>query len=248
MADYQTHLTGAIITGAATAFAASILGVATPIEAPFLAMVGVWGGLAPDLDSDNSRPLRIVFDYASLVVPFVMLWRIPALTDSWARAIVTWLVIAAVVRWPMKWVFQRFTVHRGIFHSIPAALIFGGLGFLLAGRRVDDVHLQAAIGVSALIGYLTHLTLDELWSVDFEGRRIKKSFGSALALTAPSRVSTGIAYALLAIIGLLTWEGLGGRRPEGLWADNLGDAPVMWLKQGWLWVERQIHAVFTQIG
>lgn len=246
MADYQTHLTGAVIVGSATAFAATILGLCAPIEAPFVAIVGVWGGLAPDLDSDNSRPLRIVFSYASVIVPTVFLWRLPVLTETWLRALGAWIVIATLVRWPVCWVFQRLTVHRGIFHSIPAALIFGGVAFLLAGRRLDDVPLQTAIGISAITGYLTHLILDELWSVDFEGRRIKASFGTALALWAPSKVSTGLAYAVLVFVGLLTWEGLGGQRPEGLWATHLGDAPLQWVRHGWVWIEQQIHTLFTE--
>ena len=34
----------------------------------------------------------------------------------------------------------------------------------------------------------------------------------------------------LVVVGLLTWEGLGGHRPEGLWRDHLGDAPIQWLR------------------
>ena len=230
MADYQTHLTGGVIVGTAAAMLSAGLGLVTVAEMPFIALVGVWGGLAPDLDSDNSRPIQIMTHYATLIVPTVALWRIPWLHADLQRAFVAWVLIAAAVRWPLFALFKRFTEHRGMFHSVPAALIFGGLAFLLAGRRLDDVPLQSAAGISAAAGYFTHLLLDELWSVDFEGRRIKRSFGSAMSLYSSSRGATALTYGLLVVVGLLTWEGLGGHRPEGLWNDHLGDAPIQWLR------------------
>lgn len=225
MANYQTHLTGGVLVGTAAALLAGGLGLATAAEMPFVALVGVWGGLAPDLDSDSSRPMQIMTDYATLIVPSVILWRIPWLHAEIPRAVVAWLLIAAFVRWPVCLAFKRFTEHRGMFHSIPAALIFGCLAFLLAARRVDDIPLQSATGISATAGYFTHLLLDELWSVDFEGRRIKRSFGTALSLWSRSRAATGFTYLLLAVVGTLTWEGLGGHRPEGLLSLALG--PVL---------------------
>ena len=245
MADYQTHLKGGVVMGIAAALAAGSLGMVTAAEMPFIAIVTVWGGLAPDLDSDNSRPSRIMTDYVTLIVPTVLLWRLPALHDSLQRAAISWVVLAAVVRWPVAGLFKKLTVHRGMFHSIPAALIFGGLAFLLAGRRLGDVPLQVAAGASATAGYLTHLCLDELWSVDFEGRRIKRSFGSALSLRSQSRLATGLAYGLLALVALLTYEGLGGRRPEGIWADSLGDAPIEWAQSAWAWVEGRLNTFLT---
>jgi len=236
MANYQTHLTGGVLIGAAAALVSGGLGMATAVEMPFVALVGTWGGLAPDLDSETSRPTQIIFSYATIVLPFVALWRLPFLHDSWAEAVLAWLIIAALVRGPLCWALKKLTTHRGIFHSIPAALIFGCLGFLLSGRRVDDVPLQSAVGISATAGYLTHLVLDEIWSVDFEGRRLKKSFGTALSLWSSSRSATALAYGLLLLLGGLTWEGLGGTRPEGLWSEHLGDAPLQWAQGLWDWL------------
>jgi membrane-bound metal-dependent hydrolase YbcI (DUF457 family) len=243
MANYQTHLTGGIIAGTAAALLAASQGIVTAAEMPFIALVGTWGGLAPDLDSDSSRPLRIMRDYATMIVPTVLLWRLPVLQETWLRAGCSWIVLAALARWPLVGIFKRMTIHRGIFHSIPAAGVFGGLAFLLAGRS-DDVPLQIGAGVSAAAGYLTHLLLDEIWSVDFEGRRIKRSFGSALSLWKPDRVATGLAYLLLGFVALLTYEGLGGRRPEGIWTDNLGDAPLLMLQSAWAWLEVQVERLF----
>lgn len=244
MANYQTHLTGGVLVGAAAALLSGGLGMVTAVEMPFIALVGTWGGLAPDLDSDNSRPIQIMFAYATVVVPFVALWRMPFLYDTLLEAVAAWIIIASIVRGPICLALKKLTVHRGIFHSIPAALIFGCLGFLLSGRRVDDVPLQTAVGVSAAAGYLAHLILDEVWSVDFEGRRLKKSFGTALSLwESNNRAAMVAAYVLLLFLGMLTWEGLGGRRPEGLWEDNLGDAPMQWAQGAWRWMMGALESI-----
>lgn len=243
MANYQTHLTGGVLVGAAAALASGGLGMATAVEMPFVALVGTWGGLAPDLDSDNSRPVQIMFTYATLVVPCVALWRLPFLYDTLFEAAAAWIIIAALVRGPLCLALKKLTEHRGIFHSIPAALIFGCLGFLWSGRRVDDVPLQTAMGISATAGYLTHLVLDEIWAVDFEGKRLKKSFGTALSLWSSSLPVTALAYGLLLVLGGLTWEGLGGSRPEGLWADHLGDAPIRWVEDAWQWLMSRLEVL-----
>ena len=243
MANYQTHLTGGVLVGAAAALLSGGLGMVNAVEMPFVALVGTWGGLAPDLDSDNSRPMKIMFSYATVVAPFVVLWRMPFLHDTLVEGVVAWLIIAALIRGPVCLLFKKLTVHRGIFHSVPAALIFGCLGFLWSGRRVDDVSLQTAVGISAAAGYLTHLLLEEIWSVDFEGRRLKKSFGTALSLWEPNKVVTGLAYALLFFLAMLTWEGLGGRRPEGLWSEYLGDAPMQWVQGAWQWLESMLESL-----
>lgn len=57
-------------------------------------------------------------------------------------------------------------------------------------------------GLFVFLGYIIHLTLDEIYSVDFTGARIKKSFGSALKLF--ERRSPGSSFlmagALVAIL------------------------------------------------
>ena len=243
MANYQTHLTGGVLIGAAAALVSGGLGMVTAVEMPFIALIGTWGGLAPDLDSDNSRPIQIMFTYATIVVPTVALWRLPILHDTVLMGAISWIIIAALVRGPIFMAFKKLTVHRGIFHSIPAALIFGCLGFLWSGRRVDDVSLQTAVGISATAGYLTHLVLDEIWAVDFEGRRLKRSFGTALSLWVSSKAITALAYGILLVVGGLTWEGLGGIRPEGLWSDHLGDTPIQWANGVWRWLVSGLESV-----
>jgi hypothetical protein len=78
-------------------------------------------------------------------------------------------------------VFHRISVHRGIWHSILAAV------FCAVATAVVFQHmLNKPAGVAWLaaafmfVGYLTHLTLDEIYSVDVMDTRLKSSFGTAL--------------------------------------------------------------------
>src|SRR5437660_1583159 len=67
------------------------------------------------------------------------------------------------------------------------------------------VGLTTAGGV--MLGFLSHLALDELYSVDFNGVRLRlnKYAGSALKLTSPSVPATVAAYAVLAALSYLAW-------------------------------------------
>ena len=219
MADFRTHLLGGVVAGGAAAATAAWFAWTDPWRLPLVGLVGVIGGLAPDIDSDNSRPIRILFRVAALVVPSALLWRIEPLRSVPERAFVAWVLLAAFVRWPVCWVFKRVTVHRGIFHSLPAIGIFGAACFLFAGRRAQDIEHQIAFGVAGLLGYFTHLLLDELWSVDFNGVRLKakKSMGTALSLTGAGTASTIAAYGLLTVMAALVWQGMDGLIPEDIW-------------------------------
>jgi len=219
MADYRTHLLGGVVAGGVAAATAAWFAWIDPWRLPLVGLVGVIGGLAPDVDSDNSRPILILSRVSALVLPTALVWRIPSLHAVPERAFVSWVLLAAFVRWPVSWIFKRLTVHRGIFHSLPAIGIFGAACFLFAGRRAQDMEHQIAFGVAGLMGYFTHLLLDEIWSVDFNGVRLKakRSMGTALSLTGSGWTSTFVAYGLLTVMGALVWQGLEGLIPEDIW-------------------------------
>lgn len=218
MADFKTHLIGGAVAGAAAAGGAMALGLIAWPLAPLLGLVGLIGGLAPDVDSDHGRPIGILFRLAALTVPLVVVYRVPALSEPVWVAPLAVVCLALAVRYPVCWVFQRFTVHRGIFHSLPAAVCFAGLICLFAARHEARPRLQLAMGLAAVAGYLTHLLLDELWSVDFNGKRlkVKRSFGTAMRVWGLNWWSSVAAYALAAGLSWLVWEDLQGNRPERL--------------------------------
>ena len=89
-------------------------------------------GMLPDLDSGPGVPLRESVAFAAAVVPMMLIHRFQALGMSQemmilAGAGVYWRSASACAE-----LLKRFTVHRGMFHSLPAAAIFGELAFLMA--------------------------------------------------------------------------------------------------------------------
>jgi hypothetical protein len=91
-----------------------------------------------------------------------------------------------------------------MFHSIPAGLIFW-FSFSLLFYYVFKFNYIVSwyFGMFVFMGYLVHLTLDEVYSVDIKGQRIKKSFGTALKFWNKDLKSVIFFYIL--VIGLF-WQ------------------------------------------
>lgn len=86
-----------------------------------------------------------------------------------------------VVRYLAGALFSRFTVHRGIWHSLLAAGLCGLAAAALSFRLLDQPERLAWLhGLAVTVGFVIHLALDECYSVDLTGARIKRSFGTAI--------------------------------------------------------------------
>ena len=195
MADFKTHLSVAGTLSGAAAIGAVYGGLAEPTEALLLFSMGTIGGILPDIDSDHSIPVNLLFScLATLGAFFSVFSRIS--TYSLVEAILLWAAVFFFVRYPVFELFKRFTVHRGVFHSLTAAVFFC---FLCAIVLYDVFALPSVLawlsGLFILFGYMVHLLLDELYSVDMMGIRLKKSFGTAL-----KPISFGNPKASLALI------------------------------------------------
>ena len=66
------------------------------------------------------------------------------------------------------------------------------------------------------MGYLMHLVLDEAYSVDFNNKRIKRSFGTALSLYKKNRFINIFCYTLLLGLAVASYQDYNGHRPEVL--------------------------------
>ncbi len=180
MADFSTHLIGATAAGSlAATVVAKVLGL--PADHSLL-LIGscIVGGVLPDIDLQRSTPSRILFTVFG--VASAIAWVFARVDDYSALALwSTGLVIFIGIRWPLSWVFGTLTVHRGATHSLLACaatlLAVAAVSYQLTGA---DALLAWLVGLFTAIGYLVHLLLDELWSVDFAGVKIKRSFGTAL--------------------------------------------------------------------
>jgi hypothetical protein len=114
------------------------------------------------------------------------------------------LLTYAFVRYVVSRLFHAVTVHRGVIHSIPMAAACG-LGLFHVTCLVFPVSASVAFWPSLFLsgGYIAHLLLDEAYSVDLRGVRLKRSFGTALKLGSMSNlVGTVVVYCAIAGMGL----------------------------------------------
>ncbi len=139
-------------------------------------------GMLPDVDSNAGRPLRESMAFAAAVVPMMMIDRFRHFGMSPESIVLAGAGIYLVIRFVIGGFLRKYTVHRGMFHSLPAAIIAGEFAFLVASGECVRIRAYKAGGV--LLGYLSHLLLDELYSIEWHrGRlRLKQSFGSAVKL------------------------------------------------------------------
>lgn len=159
--------------------------------------------MLPDIDSDSGIPLRESMGFAAAIVPMLMLGRLHELGLNYEQIVLATGGIYLFIRFGVARLLAKYTVHRGMFHSLPAAAIFAGLAFLLSGS--NDLQLRYFKAGGVLLGVMSHLLLDELYSVEWSGGRwrFKKSFGTAIKLWGKSWWSNFSTYAKLAIVVLM---------------------------------------------
>ena len=160
-------------------------------------------GMLPDLDSDTSIPVRETVAFSAAVVPMLMIRRFEALGLSHESIALAGAAVYLFVRFGFGTFLRKSTVHRGMFHSLPAAVIAGLLAFLIC--HDDDSTVRVFLAAAVFAGYLSHLLLDEYYSI---GRtrgawRLKRSFGTAVKLHGGNVASNAAAYGSLILLGVL---------------------------------------------
>lgn len=182
MANFTTH----IAVGTVAAGALATLTLAADVIAPHnlipVTLAGVLGSVLPDIDLRVSRPSRAFFSGLAIFFSFAVLF---AAADHYsiAELWLLWLGTLVFVRYGLYNVFHHAAIHRGTWHSLLAGL-FAAAATAVVFEHLLHRHAGVAwlAGGFMLVGYLVHLTLDEIYSVDMIDRRVKASFGTALKL------------------------------------------------------------------
>lgn len=244
MANFPTHIAiGSLVSGtlATVTLAADVV---APENLVAVTMAGILGSVLPDIDLKDSRPSRAMFSGLAAFFAGVALFTIAfqfSIAEMWLLLIATFLG----VRYGAKTIFHRMSYHRGIYHSLLAAVFFAFLTAAaykhLLNRHEGVAWLAAAF---MLVGYITHLVLDEIYSVDVMDTRIKSSFGTALKLIDGKHLGHSAAMALATVAVYFAtpptktfvdgmsyrpmWTALQGRLlPHGKWF-GIFDGPSSW--------------------
>lgn len=178
LANFNTHISVATVASGVAASALYSIGFVSIQEMVLLWLVGTFGGILPDIDSDNSTAIKLIYRILTAVISVLAL----LLLAGRFSLIELWLAILAmmgVMRWMVMPIFTSLTRHRGIFHSVLAAVFFCFSATAIAGLHFNSL-LSWTIGAFCFFGFIVHLLLDEVYSVDLLNRTVKRSFGTAM--------------------------------------------------------------------
>lgn len=199
MANFPTHIAVGTVVSGAFATVTIAADMVAPENIVAVTLAGVLGSVLPDIDLKDSRPSRAMFAGLAVFFSFAVLFSLER-KYSIAEMLILWLGTLVAVRYCAQSLFHRFSAHRGIWHSLAAGLFCACITALVYKRLLDrDDQVAWLAGGFMLIGYLTHLALDEIYSVDVMDTRIKASFGTALKVvdTRHPWASVGMVAALV---------------------------------------------------
>jgi len=241
MAGFRTHITVSTTLGVGYGAAGLFLLPEHHGELPLATCAlaaGLCGvsGMLPDLDSDSGVPIRETMALAAAVVPMLLMRRFARLGMSHESMVLAGAAVYLFVRFGLGALLKRFTVHRGMFHSIPAAAIAGILAFLLC-QCVDLADRYYKAG-AVVLGFMSHLVVDELWAIDWRfGRlRLKQSFGTAMKFWGESTWANVSTYGkLLLLVALATQDPVWAHEtePQVIQGQSTTNVAVEKIKSWW---------------
>ncbi|MDB4778183.1 metal-dependent hydrolase [bacterium] len=235
MANFQTHITTSTVLGVGYAAAGHYLYDIAPAHCLVAGALCSIGGMLPDLDSDSGIPVREMLCFVSVLVPMLMLRRFEALGLTPELMVFAAGVMYVSIRFGVGFIFKRYTKHRGMWHSLPAAAIAGLITFLVCLSPELNVRIFKSWGM--VLGFISHLVLDEIYSVDFRGRRLKKSAGTAMKFWGKRPWPNYSTYAKLIFLILLVMS-------DGVVMERFGAEP---LEIPWTaWVDRLLDKSFMR--
>jgi len=204
MANFNTHFM--VASGASAVVSGTLLSmeVVSPEQAVIAFILGAFGGLLPDIDSAHSTSIKVGFNVFSLLITAMIVF-IKSSTYSLIEMFIVAGLVFAGIRFALLDIFRKISKHRGMFHSIPVALIFGILVAILMQYFFGLNSLVAWVyGFMITTGYFVHLILDEIYSVDLRNKRMKKSSGTAMKFgklkTTKDKIQTFIIYASIPLL------------------------------------------------
>ena len=210
MANFNTHFTVASTASAVVSATLLSMEVVTPEQAVIAFGVGTLGGLLPDVDSSHSTSIKVGFNVLSLLMTIMFIFVKSPTYSLVEMGIVASLVFVGI-RYAFLEFFRKISKHRGMFHSIPVAVIWGIVVASLCQWFFDLNSLVSWVyGFMITFGYLVHLILDETYSVDLGNRRMKKSAGTAFKFgmfkNKKQKIQTLLLYASIPLLLLVAPE------------------------------------------
>ena len=208
MAAFKQHVTFSSLLGVGYAGALAATGVEWVHSVLAGGLCGI-AGMLPDLDSPSGRPVRELFGITAIAVPLLLTYRLRRSGIEPEQLVLFAAALYLLIRFGLSWVFKHLTVHRGMFHSIPAMLIAGEAVYL--AHDCPEPYGRVTLAGGIMLGFLSHLVLDEIYAVDMNGAtlRFNKAAGSALKFFSKSWAATTGTWLVLAALTYLVGVDMG---------------------------------------
>jgi hypothetical protein len=201
MAGFKTHITTSTVLGIGYGATAAAV-YHTPWET---AMLGAGlcsvSGMLPDIDSGPGVPLRESVSFAAAVIPLLLIHRWQRFEMTPDTMVLAGGLVYLLIRFGLGRLLKSMTVHRGMFHSLPALAIVGMATYLICDH--DNPWTRVFFASAVMAGFGSHLVLDEIWSIDFRHLRLKSSFGTALKFWGDCWWSNLATYANVIVLAML---------------------------------------------
>jgi membrane-bound metal-dependent hydrolase YbcI (DUF457 family) len=224
MGNYRQHITFAWLLGAFYSVGAYVLMGVHWFYGTVATLLTTLSGLLPDLDSSSGVELKGFTGILGVLAALAAWEAVGRVEPAPIFEVHLWSMVLAylLVRHGLRRVLSRLAKHRGMSHSLPTCAVWGLATYLAYPSDYHGLRLMMAVAV--MVGFFSHLLLDEICSVDLRGARVNKAFGTAIKLWAPSPWSTLGMYGLLSYLAWLTIQ----RWPADPWVLDLPpvDVPI----------------------
>ena len=203
MATLQSHFS--FSTGLSVLYAAAgAMVLDVPLEIVLLAaVVVVITGVLPNIDEGKSGPAQEFGGLIAAIIPLVCFQLFPALGNAGVSRVA--LVVVGgyfVSQLVVVRTLQGLTTHRGVLHSIPAAIICCELVFLIFSDLT--MFQRGYLTGAAFSGFFAHLVMDGYGNLDLVGRAMGRGVekqAPALKLTGNTWLSTLAMYSCMFVLG-----------------------------------------------
>lgn len=212
MASFKEHVGFSGLLGVGYGLGATFLLGFTPTQGALAGYLAGVGGMLPDLDSPTGKPGQEIFSLTAAVAPLVFIgsilkWaKLPTDTET---VMLTMLLMYFAIRYGGSWFVSKLSVHRGMFHSLPANVIAAEATYLFYPS--ESVVVKGIMAGAIAIGFFSHLLLDEIYSISWAGvvPKVKKSFGTAIKFWGNEFGPSAFTYVVLAFLTFVTLEDSG---------------------------------------
>jgi magnesium-transporting ATPase (P-type) len=203
MANFNTHFKVSTIASGSMATTIAAIELVPKEHSIILFILGAVAGFLPDIDSDTSISLKIFAKSSAIILSFIAIFL--AIEHF---PIIHLVVLSIITYYASKFLIceglKNLTRHRGVFHTVTMGVLISFLTTILFFNLFGYSSFYSWLaGWFIFVGYISHLILDEIYSVNLYGMRIKKSFGTALKFYDKKNIITSFLVIFLTAISFV---------------------------------------------